>query len=175
MLEHQTTPKAAGSTPEEFSDSCAASIRKRGISIIPEENTYALGLASSSYEWYRRAAIKARRFYRLSETAQVVAASSIPVCAVLMPESAKVSAILGAFVALITGLRSIFHWHDDYLRFSEAREAIEAERRNYMTQAEPYEDETTRERNLAAAVTRIEQREMDSWKRVASPRRRPKA
>lgn len=145
-----------------------------GELIISQNSSYALGLADNSYEWYRRAAIKARRFYRLSETAQVVAASSIPVCAVLMPESAKISAILGALVALITGLRSIFHWHDDYLRFSEAREAIEAERRNYITHAEPYEDESTRERNLAVAVTRIEQREMDSWKRVASPRRRPK-
>lgn len=73
-------------------------------------------------------------------------------------------------VVVLTGLRSIFHWQDNYLRFSAAREAIEAERRSYNTAAEPYDDAGSRDRALAAAVTRIEQEEMRGWIRVAAER-----
>ncbi|MEU8988149.1 DUF4231 domain-containing protein [Streptomyces sp. NPDC048558] len=94
----------------------------------------------------------------------------IPVSAVISPGTAEVPAVLGGVVVVITGLRSVFHWQDDYLRFSEAREAVEAERRLYCTGAEPYADAGTRDRNLAASVTRIEQREMGTWVQLASPR-----
>lgn len=135
-----------------------------------EEHTrsgYALALADGSYEWYRRAAIKARRFYRLTETLQLIVATTIPISTVLLPGYVGIPAVLGGVIVVLTGLRSIFHWQDDYLRFSEAREAVEAERRLYITRAKPY-DGQSRDQILAAAVTRIEQQEMGRWKEIAS-------
>lgn len=131
---------------------------------------YAMRVANGSYDWYRNAAIKARRYFRLTETLLLVVSAAIPVSAVVWSRDAVVPAILGGVVVVITGLRSVFHWQDDYLRFSEAREAVEAERRLYYTGAEPYADPTTRDRALAAGVTRIEQREMGTWVQLASPR-----
>ena len=58
------------------------------------------------------------------------------------------------------------------MRFSRAREAINAERRMYLTGVDPYHDFGTRDQNLVAAVTRIEQQEMGQWVRVVSQRRR---
>jgi hypothetical protein len=88
----------------------------------------------------------------------------------MVPGNARLPAVLGGLVVVITGLRSTFHWQDDYLRFSQAREAVEAERRLYLTGSRPYDDESTRDRNLAASVSRIEQREMGTWVQLASPR-----
>lgn len=82
-------------------------------------------------------------------------------------------AILGGVVVVLTGLRSVFHWQDNYLRFSGAREAVEAERRLYNTGAQPYVDPVTRDQILAAAVSRIEQDEMAGWVKVASARPKP--
>lgn len=131
---------------------------------------YALELANSSYNWYWRAAKKARRYYRLSETSNLLASVAIPVSAVAFPDATLIPATLGGVVALIAGLRSIFHWHDDYMRFSEAREAVEAERRLYLTNSEPYIDTNTRDKVLATSITKIEQREMNAWTKIARPR-----
>ncbi|MEY9995740.1 hypothetical protein ABIE67_007772 [Streptomyces sp. V4I8] len=131
---------------------------------------YAMRVANGSYDWSRNAAMKARRYFRLTETLLLLVSAAIPVSAVLSSRNAEVPAVLGSVVVVITGLRSVFHWQDDYLRFSEAREAVEAERRLYYTGAEPYADDRTRDRVLAASVTRIEQREMGTWVQLASPR-----
>ena len=82
-------------------------------------------------------------------------------------------AILGAVVVILSGLRSVFHWQDNYLRFSGAREAVEAERRLYETGAVPYADETSKDQILAAAVSRIEREEMAGWVKVAAARPKP--
>ncbi|MGA5321308.1 DUF4231 domain-containing protein [Streptomyces seoulensis] len=124
---------------------------------------YAMSLADGSYAWYRRAAIKARRFHRAAETLLLLVSAAIPVSAVVSPQDATTPAVLGSVVVVLTGLRALFHWHDDYVRFSQAREAVEAERRLYRTSAEPYGDPGTRDRLLATAVTRIEQQEMGTW------------
>lgn len=134
------------------------------------ESAYAIKLADDSYDWYLRAAIKARRYYRLSETLQLVISAAIPVAAVLSPGNATAPAVLGAVLVVLTGLRSVFHWHDDYLRFSSAREAVEAERRRYLTDAEPYRDPHTKDATLITAITRIERQEMDVWIKIAARR-----
>ncbi|MEU9659748.1 DUF4231 domain-containing protein [Streptomyces chartreusis] len=131
---------------------------------------YAMSLANRSYDWYQGAAVRARRNFRLSETLLLLISAAIPVSAVLWSKNAEIPAVLGGIVVVITGLRSVFHWQDDYLRFTEAREAVEAERRLYNTGAEPYADPVTRDQALAAAVTRIEQREMGTWVQLAGPR-----
>jgi hypothetical protein len=81
-----------------------------------------------------------------------------------------VGAFLGAAVVVLTGARAIFHWQENYIRFSQAREAVEAERRLYRIGAEPYADPATRDGVLAAKVTGIEHDEMAGWVTVASER-----
>jgi hypothetical protein len=78
--------------------------------------------------------------------------------------------VLGSLIVVITGLRSIFNWQENYLRFSGAREAVEGERRLYHTRAKPYDDPASRDQALAAMVSKIEQEEMTGWIKVASQR-----
>lgn len=102
--------------------------------------------------------------------ALLVISAAIPVAAAISPHSAIVPAVLGAIVVVLSGLRAVFHWQDNYLRFSAAREAVESERRLYHTSARPYDDPATRDQQLAASVSRIEREEMTVWTRVASER-----
>lgn len=142
----------------------------------PEESkgdSYALTLANNSFEWYRKAAINSRRYYRVAETMLLVVSAAIPATAAIIPGNSVILAILGSVVVVLSGLRAVFHWQDNYLRFSGAREAVEAERRLYFTCAKPYEDPITKDQFLAAAVSRIEQAEMAGWIKVAAERPKP--
>jgi hypothetical protein len=131
-----------------------------------------LDVANESFEWYKSHAIRTRRADRISELAILACSTSIPVATSLLHHSSGFSAIAGGAVALLTGCRSAFKWHDNYLRFSRAREAIEGERRQFRTRSVPYDDVVERGRLLVAAVTRIERNEMYSWLRIQDGRNR---
>ncbi|MEU7632013.1 DUF4231 domain-containing protein [Nocardia sp. NPDC049220] len=131
---------------------------------------YALQVADESYGWYFTAAKRARRRYRTSEVVQLLTSAAIPIAALVIEGNTLVPACLGAIVVITTGLSSIFHWHDNYLRFSQAREAVEAQRRRYRTQAPPYENPRTRDQVLTDSITAIERREMGSWLEIAGNR-----
>lgn len=136
-----------------------------------EADSYALNVASSSFEWYRRAAIRARRLYRASEFGIIIVSALVPLSTVAAPGISVIPALLGSLVVVITGLRSVFHWQENYLRFSRAREAVEAERRRYHTGGAPYSNNATRDVLLVEAITRIEQDEMGKWLQLAAPSR----
>ena len=129
---------------------------------------YAMGLANGSYNWYKAAAIRSRRMFKTVEVAVLVIGAAIPTSAVLFADNASIPAVLGAVVVVLTGLRAIYHWQENYIRFSQAREAVEGERRQYRTGARPYDDAATRDQKLAGAVSRIEQEEMRGWVRIAA-------
>ena len=134
----------------------------------PEEVGYAMRLANESYDWYKARAAHCRAAYKVSETALLIVSASIPTTAAVFPDDVIVPALLGGVVVVLVGLRAVYHWQDNFLRFSGAREAIEAERRLYNTGAKPYDDPGARDQLLAAAVTRIEQAEMAGWNKIAS-------
>ena len=135
-----------------------------------QNTNFALNLANESFDWYRSHAIRCRRAYRITETVALVVAAAIPASATLVHNDARVPGVLGAIVVVLSGLRAVFHWQDNYLRYSGAREAINAERRLYHVQAPPYDDTATRDRLLAESVTRIEQDEMAGWIKIAAER-----
>ena len=137
-----------------------------------EDASYAALLADESYSWYRNAAIRSRRRHRISATLLQALAAAIPVSAAISPRNAVVPAVLGAAIVVLSGLRTTFNWQENYLRFSSAREAVEAQRRLYRLGAAPYDDPNTRDRTLAEHVTAIEQDEMASWLRIVSEPRR---
>jgi len=137
------------------------------------EDGYAMKLANDSYRWYNDRALACRRAYQIQETTTLIVAAAIPASAVLTHNDARIPAILGALVVILAGLRAIFHWQENYLRFSGAREAVEAQRRLYYTASAPYDDPTTRDSQLAQEVTRIEQEETAGWIKVAAEHPKP--
>jgi len=133
--------------------------------------SYAMTVADRSYEWYVIASKRSRRCHRLSEFALIVLSAAIPFAAVIAPKRPVVSAIIGSILVILAGVRAIFHWQENYLRFSQAREAVEAERRLYRVGSAPYTDSETRDAELIRAVTRIEHDEMGHWIQIADGQR----
>jgi len=131
-------------------------------------STYAIRTADESYAWYRKAAIRARRAYRISEIAIVAISALIPVSAAALPGQNIITAALGSSVVIISGLKALFHWQENYFRFSHSREAVETERRKYRTGTPPYNDQESKATRLVQAVTQIEQAEMGQWLKIAS-------
>ena len=134
--------------------------------------SYAFSLADKSHQWYRTAAIRSRRSHRAASIIVLIVAASIPVSAAIAPRNSLVPAVLGGVIVVISGLRSIFHWDENYVRFSGAREAVEAERRLYRTKSRPYDQLETRDQVLAAKITSIEQQEMAGWIKIAAERQK---
>ena len=136
--------------------------------------SYALKVANESYDWYQGRAIRCRRAFRASESLLLLATAFTPITALLI-NSAVPAALLGVLSVLLAGVRSIFHWQENYVRFSAAREAVEAERRKFYVRLAPY-DKPGRNQKLVEVVTAIEQHEMQVWFSIATRRsRRPKS
>jgi hypothetical protein len=132
---------------------------------------YALKIANASYAWYRTAAIRSRRAFRATEVLIIIFGAAVPVSVLLWPRAPILPGVLGSAVVVLTGVRAVFHWQENYLRFSRSREAVEAERRAYHTAAAPYDDSGTRAQRLVASVTRIEQEEMGKWLQLSADQR----
>ena len=155
---------------------CAATISWTGLGMTADatetepESSYAMSIADSSYRWYVSASKRSRRAFRLAELGAVVLSASIPLAAVLTPDLPQITAVLGSVLVVIAGARAIFHWQENYLRFSQAREAVEEQRRLYRVMAPPYDRIDGRDVELVRAVTRIENEEMGRWVQIAQVR-----
>ena len=135
-----------------------------------EPSPYAIGIADASYQWYVTASKRSRRAHRIADVGAVLISAAIPVAAVIAPDLPELTAVLGAVLVVIVGTRTIFHWPENYLRFSRAREAVEEQRRLFHVSAPPYDDPATRDRELVKEVTRIEQSEMGQWAQIVDAR-----
>jgi hypothetical protein len=117
--------------------------------------------AEASFWWYSRHAKQSRRLYRLSEVLVLVAGAMVPVSA-LLTDDAIAPAILGASIVVLTGLRTTFNWHDNWLRFTAACVALRTEDIRFEHKIEPYDRDDALD-VLAMRVRAIEEAETQSW------------
>jgi hypothetical protein len=127
------------------------------------DTTNALSRLKNSFKYYSEHAGASRRRHQILEVALLAAASSIPVTALTVPGNGVVTAIIGAVVVVLAGLRQIFHWNENFMRFTQACQALQAERWRYELELAPYDDPNSREKILIDAVIRIETDETGSW------------
>jgi hypothetical protein len=140
--------------------------RRRATKAPPESSEDYSAAKTYPYvrERYIQAAKKARRAYHVSETLLLVIAATIPASAVFTKD-VRVPAVLGGLVVVITGLRSIFGWRDNWLRYSEAIGQLEIERVRYQYQVGPYSLGNA-DALLAETVKEIELSETQGWVRL---------
>ena len=121
-----------------------------------DEPTYGMPLAYDRHDWYEEHAKQSRVLYTVHETLLLIVAAAIPASAAIAHNNVIAPAILGAVVVVLTGVRSVFHWQQNYIRFNGARLGIDVECRNYRAGVTPYDDPATRDQLLTEAVSRIE-------------------
>jgi Protein of unknown function (DUF4231) len=136
---------------------------------MPDSPT-ALDEARGSFAWYERNAKISRLRYQISEVVLVCVAAAVPIAGILTPSDARLPAVLGAVVVALTGLRAIFHWRDNWMRFSLASGAIKAEVRLYQLGADPYSDPASRDAVLVRNINSVEHSETSGWMSLAGPK-----
>lgn len=116
--------------------------------------------------WYATNAVHSRGRHYIVEVALLVVGASVPVAALALPGNGVPAAVLGGIVVVLTGLRQVFHWHDNYVRFTAACQALKHERLKYMVFEPPYDDPATRDRSLVDVMNSIEEQETRGWTRL---------
>lgn len=114
-----------------------------------------------SYRWYATHAWRGRVGYWGSESALLVVAASIPAAAAFTSDR-RVPALLGAVVVVLTGLRPIFRWREDWLRFTQACNQLLTERDLYTARADEYAGDD-RDVRLIRRIRDIETAETAGW------------
>jgi hypothetical protein len=120
-----------------------------------------LELLDVQYGWYRSRAVRAGQLYKALEVSLLAFAALVPVSAVVT--ESWVTALIGAVVVVLTGLRSIFSWQDDWLRFTEAWQQLAFARTLYVNGLSPYEDPATRGAVLVTKVQEVQAAEVRGW------------
>ena len=71
--------------------------------------------------------------------------------------------MLGGIVVVLTGLRQVFRWPENYVRFTWACQTLKQERRRYDVGEAPYDDPALRDRRLMEVVNSVEAKETQGW------------
>ena len=115
-----------------------------------------------TWEWYAKRARVSRWAHQTLEFANLLIASAIPATLALgMPQA--IAAVLGACIVLCGGLRQIFDWHDNWIRFAQVKAEIEQQVARFGTGLAPYSRSETADRALVAAVNDIVQADLAGW------------
>ncbi|MEV4349113.1 DUF4231 domain-containing protein [Actinoplanes sp. NPDC049596] len=112
-------------------------------------------------ERYLKYSRTARRAYQISETLLIVFAAAIS-ASVAFTDDARVPAVLGGLVVVLTGLRTLFRWHDNWIRYIETMVQLEAEWARYQHRVGDYAT-PEREALFVQAVKQLELSETQGW------------
>jgi hypothetical protein len=121
----------------------------------------------SQLKWYTKNQKRCHQMYGAIKIAQLVIAATIPVLTAIENirlEQAWIIAAFGGAVVVLEGYQQMMRYHDNWLRYSVTREALEREKYLYEVHAGPYANEKTHpERLLEEHVEAILAHEIGSW------------
>jgi hypothetical protein len=135
----------------------------------PAPESYARSEAERVFRSYVRNAKTSRSRFQISEMILLAATATVPVAGILSPGDARPAAIIGAGVVVLTGFRSVFHFHDNWTRFSGTCALIQSELRLYEASAAPYDVPGTRDEILLRVINSAELTETGQWMKLPPP------
>jgi hypothetical protein len=112
--------------------------------------------------WYDRAASGNRREYQALRLLAIVLAAAIPVLTTSRAPS-YLTAIFGSAIVVTEGVLQLFGFHDRYIGFRSAWNALDRERRLYESSAGRYADNSNPERTLAERIDELLGQETARW------------
>lgn len=132
----------------------------------------AIAQLDESFEWYRKQSKKARIRFSVLEVLIVVASMGVVALGILIPHDARPAGLLGAAVTALAGIRSIFHWNDNWKRFMLACITLSGLKRLYEHGAPPFDvDDDLADQILVAAINDVELTESKAWSILPGPER----
>src|SRR5579859_7400143 len=126
-----------------------------------EEPDPPLALAVQQMEWYSKHRDRARHAYWSGEVLVLLAAAATTLAAALQARP-WVTASLAATSLVLTGLRKIFDWHENWLAFAGAWIELRAAINDYRLLPEDQRDDRAR-RDLVDKVNAVATDETSRW------------
>lgn len=111
--------------------------------------------------WYDAKSATNQRWHRRAAVAQLGCSVAIPVIAWLT--TPLWPAILGAAVAIVTGLNTLFQWEFNWINYRATCEKLKHEKHLFEAKAGPYADAPNAQRLLAERIEATVSREHASW------------
>jgi hypothetical protein len=152
--------------------------RKREIERQTEPRILVLDYCDDWIDWYEEHKRKSRIQMQVFQTSAIMLSGLTPVLVILQTlaedyQSWRIFltiliALFPASVAVITGLDSVFHWKDNYLRFAQACETLKNEKKKYLSRTtQRYSQNHSDHQALTNFVLRITQvviKETEDWR-----------
>ncbi len=122
-------------------------------------------------DWYGGKAAWNQKWYKRLQVVSVLAAALIPFLSGYMSEEIPAVKLtiggLGFFVAAITALLGLYRFHENWIEYRAASEALKGEKFRYLTRVAPYDGNDP----FPLLVTRVESLlsgENANWARTAA-------
>lgn len=122
-------------------------------------------------DWYAVHAGQARRRHYIVEVLLILVGASVSIVALALPGNALPVAALGGVVVVLTGLRQVFHWHENFVQFTAASQSLKQERRKYVVGESPYADPNERDRELVKVMNSVEAKETNAWMQLMNTKK----
>ncbi len=134
------------------------------------QDEYIRNRLDEQIDWYDRTAAWNQKWYKRLQIASILAAALIPFLSGYMSgESSAVKILIGGLgfvVAAITALLGLYRFHENWIEYRTASEALKGEKFRYLTAVEPYNGDDP----FPLLVTRVEallSGEHATWGRTA--------
>jgi hypothetical protein len=121
----------------------------------------ALALAVQQLKWYSRQCAISRSAYRAGEILLLLVTAATTLAAALKAHP-WVTASLAASALVLTGVRKVFDWHEDWLAFTAAWMELRSAIYDYKLLPEAQRDEHAR-RKLVDKVNEVAASETSRW------------
>jgi hypothetical protein len=112
--------------------------------------------------WYDKRATTNQLAYRLLRIVSITMAATIPV--LTTSNAPRLStAIVGSAIVVVEGIQQVFRYHDRYVAYRSAWNALDREQRLYQSRAGTYSDNPRPEKTLAERFDQIVGEEHSRW------------
>ncbi|HVF14051.1 MAG TPA: DUF4231 domain-containing protein [Acidimicrobiales bacterium] len=131
-------------------------------SVSPDLTGPAWSRLQEQIAWYDTKSMRAMAFYKTLKVFQIVVAASIPVVAGA-GVSGWVTGALGSTIVVVEGIQQLFRFHEYWLSYRAACEALRQEMFLYEAAAGNYRTEQEPDRLLAERMNGITSQEVARW------------
>jgi hypothetical protein len=128
----------------------------------PEQAT--LSRLADNLAWYSAKSNSNKTWFQALKLATIVSAALIPVASTAaVPHGAQLAAGLGVLIAVIESVQQLKQYHDNWISYRGAEEALKHEQYFYLGQAGPYRGVDNPHALLAERIEAIVSQEEKAW------------
>lgn len=130
-------------------------------------NSYITNRLNDQINWYDKKSQNAQKRYKCLQLTELVIAAAIPLLSSYTVGCSQVAfmvGVLGAAIAIIEGIERLYRYHENWIEYRAACEALKHEKSLYLMNAFPYGTDETKEQLFVHNIENLLSSEGSKWK-----------